>query len=59
KLYIVGVPLEDEVKHSALESLQAGFDTYLIKNACKGRSPEAEAKALNEMKNAGVNLMGE
>jgi nicotinamidase/pyrazinamidase len=48
-LYIAGIPLEDEVKNSAQDSIALGFQTYLVKNAVKGRSQEAMDAALSEI----------
>ncbi len=57
ELYIAGLPLEDEVKNSALDSQQAGFDTYIVRDACKGRTQEAIEDALAACEQAGVKVI--
>ncbi len=57
ELYIAGLPLEDEVKNSALDSQQAGFNTYIVRDACKGRTQEAIDAALAACERAGVKII--
>lgn len=48
-LYLAGMPLEEEVKNSALDSVALGFQTYLIRDASRGQTPEAVDKTLEEL----------
>ncbi len=57
ELYLAGVPLEMEVKNSALDSQEAGFQTFLIRDVCLGRSEETTEAAILEQKKAGVQII--
>lgn len=59
KLYITGIATDFCVKYTALDSVNAGFETYVIEDACKGVDhPEGSvAYALEEMKKAGVKIV--
>ena len=57
ELYIAGMPLEVEVKNSALDGQAAGFSTFLVQDASRGRSQEAIEAALSEIKKAGVQVV--
>lgn len=48
-VYLAGMPLEDEVKNTALDSISLGYQTFLVKDACMGRSTEAVGQTLNEL----------
>jgi nicotinamidase/pyrazinamidase len=57
-LYFVGLTTDYCVKYSALDALELGFQTTIIKDACKAISlhPKDEEKALFEMQNAGAKV---
>ena len=59
KVYIVGLATDYCVKFTALDSINEGFTTYLIKDAVKGVNVKRGdvKQALDEMRNAGVNII--
>lgn len=59
KVYITGLAQDYCVKFTALDARDLGFETYLISDATKpvNLDPEDGAKALEEMKNAGVKII--
>ncbi|MGA2141305.1 MAG: bifunctional nicotinamidase/pyrazinamidase [Brevinematales bacterium] len=58
-VYIAGLATDYCVKYTALDALSLGFQTYVIKDACRGVnvSPDDSAKAFDDMNAAGVKLI--
>jgi len=58
-VYIVGLATDYCVKATALDSCQLGFDTYLIKDGCRGVNlkPGDSERAIEEMRSAGVKII--
>ncbi len=54
EIHLAGMPLEAEVKQTALDALELGFAVKLLKNACRGLDDVAVGKALEEMESAGA-----
>lgn len=59
ELYISGLTTEYCVKDSSLDSVEKGFNTYLVVDAIKGvnQNPGDEEKALDELKEKGVKFI--
>lgn len=59
RVFVVGLAADYCVKFTVLDALSLGFDTYLIEDATKGvnLSPEDTTLAIQEMENAGANLI--
>jgi nicotinamidase/pyrazinamidase len=55
---IVGIATDHCVRATALDAAKAGFDTTVILDYTAGVSAETVESALNEMRSAGVNLVG-
>jgi nicotinamidase/pyrazinamidase len=55
-IYLAGLTTDYCVKYSALDARTLGFETYLIRDACRAVniSPDDSDKALEEMRKAGV-----
>ena len=53
-VYVCGLPLETTVKNTALDALNLGFRSFLVEDACRAVKPANAAKAIEEMKTAGV-----
>lgn len=60
RVFICGLATDVCVKFSALDAVQAGFETYVIEDACRGVDvPEGSVdSALHEMTEAGVRCIG-
>lgn len=58
-LFIAGLATDYCVKYSALDAVQLGFNTYVIKDACRAVNlrPDDEIKAFEAMSQAGVHLI--
>ena len=54
KLLIAGLSSETSLTFTALCALEEGFDTYVVKDACLGRSPESVAMTFDRLTQAGV-----
>jgi nicotinamidase/pyrazinamidase len=56
EVYIGGLATDYCVRSTALDSVNFGYTTFLLGDACRAinRNPGDEEKALSEMKNAGV-----
>jgi hypothetical protein len=57
RLVIAGLWTEVCVKLSAMKALQAGYEVYVISDACGGASSEEHQKALECMATAGIKLL--
>lgn len=59
ELFICGLATDYCVKFSALDAKALGFQTYLIKDACRAvnLSPTDEKNALSEMENQGIQVI--
>ncbi|MDB6035331.1 MAG: hypothetical protein JWM16_5669 [Verrucomicrobiales bacterium] len=59
EVYIVGLATDYCVKFTALDSVQLGFKTFLIQDACRGvdLKPGDTASAVDEMRRAGVRIL--
>ena len=58
QVYITGVTLEQCVKQTALDAIQAGFETFIITDACAPIEPSAEKATLQQLQALGVHLIG-
>ena len=58
-VFIVGLATDYCVKFTALDAKTLGFKTHLIEDACRGVNlkPDDVAKAIDELKTAGVNVL--
>ena len=58
-LYLMGLATDGCVRTTALDALSLGFSTILVEDACRGLNlqPEASARAIEEMKSAGVTVI--
>lgn len=57
KLIIYGIATDYCVKATALDAAAAGFKVTVVEELCRGVAPETTAKALEEMKAKGVNVI--
>ncbi len=59
KVYITGLATDFCVLYTALDAVKAGFETYVIEDACKGVDfPEGNVvKAVSAMKEAGIKVV--
>jgi nicotinamidase/pyrazinamidase len=59
KVYITGLATDFCVLYTALDAVKAGFETYVIEDACKGVDfPEGNVvKAVSAMKEAGIRVV--
>lgn len=59
KVYVTGLATDYCVKYTALDSVQHGFETYVIEEACRGVDLKQGdvAKAIEEMKKAGIKVI--
>ena len=58
-VYIVGLATDYCVKHTALDAIHLGFDTFVVTDACRGVNLSAGdiVMALRDMENSGVKLV--
>ena len=56
-LLLAGVPLDEAVRHTALDSLAAGYRTSLLVSCCRARLPEHAKEVLRELELAGALLI--
>lgn len=59
EVYIVGLATDYCVKFSVLDSLQLGFNTFVIRDACRGVNlkPHDDIRALEEMRQSGATIL--
>jgi nicotinamidase/pyrazinamidase len=59
QVYVVGLATDYCVKFTALDAADLGYETFLIKDACRGVNLQADdvEKAINEMEQAGINAI--
>ncbi len=59
KVYVMGLATDYCVKFTALDALEQGFETYVIKDGTKGvnMQPKDSKNALLEMKEAGIHIV--
>ena len=57
EVYIVGLATDYCVKFTAIDSVDAGFKTFVILEGCRGVAPETTEAAIKEMKAAGVTVL--
>ena len=55
-VHVAGIATDHCVRATALAAASAGFTTTLLQHLCAGVAPETTAKALEEMRAAGVEL---
>jgi len=53
---VCGIATDHCVRATALDAVQAGFQTRLLQHLCAGVAPETTAAAVSEMADAGVTL---
>ncbi|MBI5917261.1 MAG: isochorismatase family protein [Bacteroidetes bacterium] len=56
ELHVAGMPLENEVLNSVLDSIALGFRTILLGDACRGHSEEAFHTAIAAATKAGASI---
>jgi nicotinamidase/pyrazinamidase len=58
-IYILGLATDYCVKYTALDARKLGFETYLIRDGCRGINMQAgdEERSLDEMRDAGVRIV--
>ena len=56
-LYIVGLAWDFCVLYSAKDAKGLGFKVYVVEDATRGITPEGEAKARQEMKDSGIDII--
>lgn len=54
RVFVAGLATDYCVKATALDAIKAGFETVLVEDGCRGVSDEDTARALSEMRVAGV-----
>ncbi len=58
RLYICGLTTENSIKATALDSLKAGFDTFIVKDAVRPLSDGVRPmQAIRDMKEAGCHIV--
>ena len=57
QVYIAGMPLEKEVKNTALDAMGLGCPTFLFSDACKPRLESEKQKTLDLLAGNGVQLL--
>ncbi len=59
ELYITGLTTEYCIKNTALDSVSNGYKTYVVKDAIAAvqEKPQDEKNAIEEMKNAGIEIV--
>jgi nicotinamidase/pyrazinamidase len=57
EVYLVGLATDYCVKHSALDALRLGLRTVLVEDGCRGIEARDVARALEEMRRAGVEIV--
>jgi len=56
-LIIYGLATDYCVKATALDAVDLGYEVFLIKDFCRGVSPESTEKALQELKEKGITII--
>lgn len=54
RVFVAGLATDYCVKATVLDAIKAGFETVLIEDGCRGVSDETTARALSDMRAAGV-----
>ncbi|ASJ03116.1 nicotinamidase [Thermococcus profundus] len=57
RVYVCGVATEYCVRATALDAVRLGFETFLLRDAVRGITPEGERRALKEMESAGIKIV--
>jgi len=56
RVFVAGLATDYCVKWTALSSARHGFETYVVRDACRGISDETTEQALMEMQDANISL---
>lgn len=58
-VYITGLATDYCVKHTVIDSIRLGFNTFIVPEACRGVNlrPDDSEKALEEMRKAGARIV--
>ncbi|MDP4711223.1 MAG: isochorismatase family protein [Saprospiraceae bacterium] len=56
-LYLMGMPLEYEILHTALDALQLGLKTIVLRDACFPLQPEQQSETLRQLEAAGATII--
>ena len=59
KLLVYGIATDYCVKATAIDAAEAGFEVTVIEDLCRYVAPDTSAKALQEMKDKGINIVKE
>lgn len=54
---LAGMPLENELKNTALDAQRMGYPTSVIGNACLARNPAVKDQVLEELATAGITIL--
>ena len=57
KVVVYGIATDYCVKATALDAAKAGYKVIVVKELCRGVAPDTSAKAIEEMRKAGVVVM--
>ena len=57
EIFLCGLGTDTTILNTALDALGFDFETVLIEDACRGANPEAAAKAIEAMKDAGATMV--
>lgn len=56
-LYIMGMPLEHEIRHTALDAIQLGLNTNILQDACFPLQPAQQSETLRQLEAAGATII--
>lgn len=57
KVYFIGLALDVCVKYSALDSINSGLETYVLKDLCKGLNKNSSNEALDIMEKSEIKII--
>jgi nicotinamidase/pyrazinamidase len=57
EIYIGGLALDYCVKNTALDSVNKGFSTHILLDACKPTNPKSGKNVIREMKQSGIHFL--
>ena len=57
RIFFIGLALDVCVKDSALDSINSGFETYVLEDLCKGLNKESSDEALDIMNKSEIKII--
>jgi nicotinamidase/pyrazinamidase len=57
ELYLLGMPTEGEVKNSAIDALEVGFQVFILTDVCSAHDPDSQDDVLKELAEQGIQLL--